>query len=74
VRRPRLRSADGSSEVPLATYEWARDTELLERETMARMLAKLSCRRYGVGLGGWCESVDSPGEHIRRAAPANVPG
>ena len=50
IRRPRLRSADGSTEVPLATYEWATDTELLERETMARMLAKLSTRRYGVGL------------------------
>ena len=29
VRRPRLRSADGHTEVPLTTYEWAKDAELL---------------------------------------------
>ena len=50
IRRPRLRSADGASEMHLPTYEAARSTELLGRETLNRMLAKLSCRRYVTGL------------------------
>jgi putative transposase len=49
IRRPRLRSADRSAEVALPTYQLASSTELLGREAMARMLAKLSTRRYGVG-------------------------
>jgi putative transposase len=50
IRRPRLRSADQTSEVHLPTYELASSTKLLGRETMARMLAKLSTRRYVTGL------------------------
>jgi putative transposase len=68
VRRLRLRSADGSTEVPLATYEWARDTELLERQTMARMLAKLSCRRYGVGLEPMGAAVEEKSRSVSKSA------
>jgi len=68
VRRPRLRSADGQSEMTLATYEWARDTELLERETMARMLAKLSCRRYGVGLEPVGAAVEEKSRAVSKSA------
>jgi putative transposase len=50
IRRPRLRSADGQNEVALSTYQLVSSTELLGREAMARMLAKLSTRRYAVGL------------------------
>lgn len=50
VRRPRVRSADGASELPLASYETARSTDLLAEGIVARMLAGLSTRRYGVGL------------------------
>ena len=50
ITRPRLRSADRSSELALPTYEAASSTELLGRATMAKMLAKLSTRRYAVGL------------------------
>jgi hypothetical protein len=50
ISRPRLRSADRSSEVALPTYVAASSTELLGREAMAKMLAKLSTRRYSVGL------------------------
>jgi len=45
VRRPRLRSADRTSEVKLATYEAVSSTEVLGRLAMTRMLAKLSTRR-----------------------------
>ena len=50
ITRPRLRSADRTAEVALPTYTAASSTELLGREAMAKMLAKLSTRRYGVGL------------------------
>jgi len=50
ITRPRLRSADRTSEVQLPTYTAAASTEPLGREDMAKMLAKLSTRRYAVGL------------------------
>ena len=50
ITRPRLRSADRSAKVALPTYQLASSTELLGREAMARMLAKLSTRRYQIGL------------------------
>ena len=50
IRRPRVRSADRTGEVPLPTYRAVASTELLGRETLERMMAKLSTRRYGAGL------------------------
>ena len=50
IRRPRVRSADRSCEMSLPTYVAASSTELLGRGAMAKMLAKLSTRRYAVGL------------------------
>ena len=50
VRRPRVRSADGEAEVPVGAYELFSSTDLLDRMAMERMLAKLSCRRYRLGL------------------------
>lgn len=50
VRKPRVRTADGSAEVSVGTYELFSSTELLGRLAMERMLAKLSCRRYRAGL------------------------
>ena len=50
VRRPRVRTADRSVEVPVASYELFSSTEVLGRMAMERMLAKLSTRRYSVGL------------------------
>jgi transposase-like protein len=46
VRRPRVRSADGESEVPLATYEHFADRDPLARVVLERMLAGVSTRRY----------------------------
>jgi len=51
VRRPRVRTADGTTEVAVATYELFSSTEILGRMAMERMLAKLSARRYRVGDG-----------------------
>ena len=50
VRRPRVRTADGSGEIPVPAYELFNSTELLGEMAMARMLAKLSTRRYRLGL------------------------
>jgi putative transposase len=50
MRRPRVRAADGSGEIPLPSYELFSSTEILGRLAMERMLAKLSCRRYPAGL------------------------
>ncbi len=46
VRRPRVRTADGESEVPLQTYEHFADRDPLARVVLERMLAGVSTRRY----------------------------
>jgi len=50
VERPWVRSADGSGELTVASYELFSSTEVLGRMAMERMLAGLSTRRYPVGL------------------------
>jgi hypothetical protein len=50
VRRPRVRSADGSRELPVPTYQAFAATDLLGQLALERMLSKLSCRRYPAGL------------------------
>ena len=47
VRRPRVRTADGTRELPVPTYQAFAATDQLAVE---RMLAKLSTRRYPAGL------------------------
>ena len=46
VRRPRVRTADGESEVQLSTYEHFADRDPLRRVVLERMLAGVSTRRY----------------------------
>jgi putative transposase len=50
VERPRMRAADGSGELAVASYELFSDTEVLGRMALERMLAGLSTRRYPVAL------------------------
>jgi putative transposase len=50
VRRPRVRSADGTREVAVPTYQAFAATDLLGELALDRMLAKLSTRRYPAGL------------------------
>ena len=49
VRRPRVRSADGTSELAVPAYEVFTSTEL-GAMALQRMMAKLSTRRYVAGL------------------------
>ena len=46
VERPRVRTADGETEVPLATYQHFADRDPLARVVLERMLAGVSTRRY----------------------------
>jgi putative transposase len=50
VRRPRVRTADGTRELPVPTYQAFAATDLLGQLALERMLAKLSTRRYPAGL------------------------
>ena len=46
VERPRVRSADGASELRLRTYAHFADRDPLTRTILEQMLAGVSCRRY----------------------------
>ncbi|HEX2156567.1 MAG TPA: IS256 family transposase [Actinomycetes bacterium] len=50
VRRPRVRTADGTAEVAVPAYDLFASTELLGEMALQRMMAKLSTRRYSAGL------------------------
>ena len=49
VRRPRVRTADGTGELPVPSYQTFAATDLLDQLAVERMLAKLSTRRYQAG-------------------------
>ena len=68
VRRPRVRTADGSGEIPVPAYELFNSTELLGEMAMARMLAKLSTRRYRAGLEPVGESVETKAAATSKSA------
>ncbi len=46
VRRPRVRTADGEHELPVATYGYFADRDPLTRAVMDRMLAGVSTRKF----------------------------
>jgi putative transposase len=50
VARPRVRTADGSGELHLPSYDLFSSTEILGRLALEKMIAGLSSRRYAVGL------------------------
>ena len=63
VRRPRIRSADDTRELPVETYEYFADRDPLTRAVMDRMLAGVSTRKYA--------TVGEPiGEELERSASA----
>ncbi len=45
VTRPRMRSADGTGDLPVPSYDMFSSTEVLERMAMGRMLSGLSTSR-----------------------------
>jgi len=68
VRRPRVRTADGSAEIAVPAYELFNSTELLGEMAMTRMLAKLSTRRYRVGLEPVGAEVDKVASSTSKSA------
>ncbi|MGI8808569.1 MAG: IS256 family transposase [Acidimicrobiales bacterium] len=68
VRRPRVRSADGTSELPVPAYEVFTSTELLGSMALQRMMAKLSTRRYGAGLEPVGAAVEASSRSTSKSA------
>jgi putative transposase len=68
IRRPRVRTADGSAEVPLATYGAFSGSDLLADGIVARMLAGLSTRRYAAGLEPVGAAVEARAAGTSRSA------
>jgi hypothetical protein len=68
IRRPRVRSADGETELPLTSYEAASATDLLADGIVARMLAGLSTRRYGAGLEPVGRAIEEQALGVSHAA------
>jgi len=68
VRRPRVRAADGSGELPVPAYELFAGTEVLGRMAMERMLGGLSSRRYPVGLEPVGEAVEQTASATSKSA------
>lgn len=68
VRRPRVRSADGASEVPVPAYELFNGTDLLDQMALERMMAKLSTRRYRAGLEPVGTAVEATARSTSRSA------
>jgi putative transposase len=68
LRRPRVRSADGSHELAVPTYEAFSSSEQLSELAMERMLAKLSCRRYRAGLEPVGSAVEASSRGTSKSA------
>jgi putative transposase len=68
VQRPRVRTADGSGELPVAAYELFSSTEILGRMAMGRMLAGLSTRRYPVGLEPVGQRIEAAARSTSKSA------
>ena len=68
VSRPRMRAADGSGELPVASYEEFTGTEVMGRMAMERMLAGLSTRRYPVGLEPVGDQVEQTSSATSKSA------
>ncbi|MFN2504973.1 MAG: IS256 family transposase [Acidimicrobiales bacterium] len=68
VRRPRVRTADGVSEVAVPAYDLFASTELLGEMALERMMAKLSTRRYSAGLEPVGTKVESTARSTSKSA------
>jgi hypothetical protein len=72
VERPRVRTADGESELPLSTYEHFADRGPLEGVVLERMLAGVSTRQYGRAQGPVGEQVEADARSTSKSAAARV--
>jgi len=68
VRRPRVRTADNTAEVPVASYDVFASSELLDGLALEKMMAKLSTRRYPAGLEPIGSTVAATAKSTSRSA------
>ena len=76
VQRPRVRTADGTGELSVPSYQAFACTDLLDQLAVEPMLAKLSCRRYPAGLEPVGTDVEraAAGPPSRRSRAGSSPG
>jgi putative transposase len=72
VKRPRVRTADGESEVPLETYEHFADRDPLEGVVLERMLAGVSTRRYGRAQEPVGEQLEADARSTSKSAASRM--
>ena len=73
MSRPRVRAADGSGELAIASYELFTSTEIIGRMAMEKMLAGLSTRRYRVRLEPVGQKVAEPAlRQVSRRSPGSL--
>jgi putative transposase len=68
VSRPRVRTADGESEVPLRTYQHFADRDPLSRLVLEQMLAGVSTRRFDRTREPVGEEVDATARSTSKSA------
>ncbi len=68
MRRPRARSADGTTEVAIPAYELFASMELLGKMALERMMAKLSTRRFVAGLEPVGAAVEATARSTSKSA------
>jgi putative transposase len=68
VARPRVRSAGGSGELHLPSYDLFCSTEILGQLALEKMLAGLSSRRYRVGLEPAGQAVEEAAASTSKSA------
>ena len=72
VRRPRARTADGESELPLSTYEHFADRDPLEGVVLERMLAGVSTRQHRRAQEPVGEQVESEARSTSKSAASRM--
>jgi putative transposase len=68
VERPRVRTADGTSEVPLATYRHFADRDPLTRLVLEQLLAGISTRRFARTREPVGEKVEAEARSVSKSA------
>ena len=68
IERPRVRATDGSGEVGLSVYRHFADRDPFTRIVLERMLAGVSCRRYGRTGEPVGEEIDKVARGVSKSA------
>ena len=72
VKRPRARTADGESELPLAAYEHFAERDPLEEVVLERMLAGVSTRQYRRAQEPVGEQVETDARSTSKSAASRM--